>query len=422
MRRKVFGCCQCLIERSASTFCIALWLSLMIFWPLLPQFAPEEYLYRESEIAQEMFVIISGSVEELSENKEVKSCLMCKWKLMYLKRRLHGTGGWEERKGYSCRQGCWRSCLLFWHATSRLVKWQQLVSYLYCHSNGICANLVSARCHKLTGAICLRLPRDRFIPLLKMFPDEEEKMAEAALETFEQARSRYAFLVFCFEFTWACCLIVGIPPVTFSRAGSHGAPSVASRSTASRSIASSGVSSRSGTIRSYDEKSLSSEGAHESQDDGDVSFFVYHSFSQRRDELPEFMFQGSDLDRVLGAGKTQRLMSVRRRRQEERIQKILAAACRGDLAELKNLLKVSLLLSFAQVLCNLEQKSELLSKYQTWKIAHSHKFETHFESLKNPLQSFVFLFQGQSGVNMSDALKRTPLHVAASEGKVSKNP
>ena len=35
------------------------------------QFAPEEYLYRESDIAQEMFIIISGSVEELSETKEV---------------------------------------------------------------------------------------------------------------------------------------------------------------------------------------------------------------------------------------------------------------------------------------------------------------------------------------------------------------
>ena len=51
---------------------------------------------------------------------------------------------------------------------------------------------VSARCHKLTGAICLRLPRDRFIPLLKMFPSEEEKIAEAALNTFEQARSSHA--------------------------------------------------------------------------------------------------------------------------------------------------------------------------------------------------------------------------------------
>ena len=51
--------------------------------------------------------------------------------------------------------------------------------------------------------------------------------------------------------------------------------------------------------------------------------------------------QGSDLDKVLGAGKTQRLISIRKRRHEERIQKVLEAAHMGDLAELKNLLKVS---------------------------------------------------------------------------------
>jgi hypothetical protein len=50
--------------------------------------------------------------------------------------------------------------------------------------------------------------------------------------------------------------------------------------------------------------------------------------------------QGSDLDKVLGAGKTQRLFSIRKRRHDERIQKILAAAHIGDLAELKILLKV----------------------------------------------------------------------------------
>ena len=38
----------------------------------------------------------------------------------------------------------------------------------------------------------MRLPRDRFIPLLKMFPEEEEKIAEAALSSFEQAKSSRA--------------------------------------------------------------------------------------------------------------------------------------------------------------------------------------------------------------------------------------
>jgi CRP-like cAMP-binding protein len=35
------------------------------------QFAPEEYLYRAGETANEMFFVVSGSVDELSENAEV---------------------------------------------------------------------------------------------------------------------------------------------------------------------------------------------------------------------------------------------------------------------------------------------------------------------------------------------------------------
>ena len=52
--------------------------------------------------------------------------------------------------------------------------------------------------------------------------------------------------------------------------------------------------------------------------------------------------QGSDLDKVLGSGITQRITSIRRRRQEECVQKILTAAGSGDLVELKLLLKVAL--------------------------------------------------------------------------------
>ena len=35
------------------------------------QVAPEEYIYRAGEIANEMFLIVSGSVDELSDNPEV---------------------------------------------------------------------------------------------------------------------------------------------------------------------------------------------------------------------------------------------------------------------------------------------------------------------------------------------------------------
>ena len=36
------------------------------------QFAPEEYLYRCGEVANEMFFIVSGSVEELAEKPDKK--------------------------------------------------------------------------------------------------------------------------------------------------------------------------------------------------------------------------------------------------------------------------------------------------------------------------------------------------------------
>jgi hypothetical protein len=39
------------------------------------------------------------------------------------------------------------------------------------------------------GAICLRLPREQFLPLLKMFPDDEETIAQAALNTFEVVKA-----------------------------------------------------------------------------------------------------------------------------------------------------------------------------------------------------------------------------------------
>ena len=36
------------------------------------QFSPEEYIYRAGEVAHEMFFVVSGSVEELSEKPDKK--------------------------------------------------------------------------------------------------------------------------------------------------------------------------------------------------------------------------------------------------------------------------------------------------------------------------------------------------------------
>ena len=65
----------------------------------------------------------------------------------------------------------------------------------------------SARANKSTGALCLRLPREQFLPLLKMFPDDEENIAQAALSSFEVAKSqagRYQLVqpmvLFCSKF------------------------------------------------------------------------------------------------------------------------------------------------------------------------------------------------------------------------------
>ena len=44
---------------------------------------------------------------------------------------------------------------------------------------------VSARAHKLSGAGCLRLSCEQFFPLLKLFRNDEEKIAQAALKSFE---------------------------------------------------------------------------------------------------------------------------------------------------------------------------------------------------------------------------------------------
>ncbi len=44
---------------------------------------------------------------------------------------------------------------------------------------------MGARANKRTGTVCLRLPREQFIVLLKMFPEDEEHVAQAALSEFE---------------------------------------------------------------------------------------------------------------------------------------------------------------------------------------------------------------------------------------------
>lgn len=54
----------------------------------------------------------------------------------------------------------------------------------------ICVHLaVCAKAGKQSGAVCFKLPRAQFFPLLKLFPDEEESLAEAALASYDDAKS-----------------------------------------------------------------------------------------------------------------------------------------------------------------------------------------------------------------------------------------
>ena len=58
--------------REVQVFCVKYETSELSNWILL-QFAPEEYLFRAGETAHEMFFVVSGSVEEVSETDEVSA-------------------------------------------------------------------------------------------------------------------------------------------------------------------------------------------------------------------------------------------------------------------------------------------------------------------------------------------------------------
>ena len=109
-------------------------------------FAPEEYLYRASEIARDMYFVVDGSVDEISE------------------------GDKGEKIDAVVKSGGTTGVLSFFFGMRRLG---------------------SARAGKLAGAVCLRLSRDEFMDMLALYPEEEAKIAQAAMTTFEGARSQF---------------------------------------------------------------------------------------------------------------------------------------------------------------------------------------------------------------------------------------
>ena len=201
-------------------------------------FAPEDYLYRVSEIAREMFFVIDGSVDEITENdkgEKVEAVI-----------KAGGTIG--------------------------------VLSFFF----GM-RHLASARAGKLAGAVCLRLSREEFMDMLKLYPEEEGRIAQSALKSFEGARSQYG-----------------------SRHASSLAPST--RTGESKAVSSAFASSSDG-------RKATSEG-----DDVDSS----EAFTQA----------------LGGSGIRQRMAVLKRRRENKRIYGILTAASKGDLHRLKASLQI----------------------------------------------------------------------------------
>ena len=99
------------------------------------------------------------------------------------------------------------------------------------------------------------------------------------------------------------------------------------------------------SIKSYDERSLSSGHDKDSQDGSKVVCSFQYLRMCLKVRFMRLLIQGTDLEQAHASGKTQRMINIRKRRQEERIQKILVACSTGDLAELKVLLKVSSIIS-----------------------------------------------------------------------------
>jgi hypothetical protein len=101
------------------------------------------------------------------------------------------------------------------------------------------------------GATCFKLPRSQFLPLLKLFPDEEERLAEAALTSYDCSKSvshhRCCIndMPFSFETTEVLSFSKGSHAQQSVRSSRSGRSGKSGRSKRSRSSAKSGKSKRS---------------------------------------------------------------------------------------------------------------------------------------------------------------------------------
>ena len=196
-------------------------------------FAPEDYLYRISEISREMFLVVDGAVDEISESEK------------------------GEKVDAVIKPGGTVGVLSFFFGMR---------------------HMTSARAGKVAGAACLRLLRDEFMDMLKLYPEDEERISQSALTQFEGTRSQFGS----------------------RQANSHAASTRTGESNALSGAVASSERHRVGP--SSNSKVCSSEA----------------------------------LTKALeGSGIRQRMAMMKRRRENKRIYGILTAAAKGDLNRLK---------------------------------------------------------------------------------------
>ena len=106
-------------------------------------FSPGEYIYRLGEVATDMYIMYSGSADELVEDQNTLSGL---------------------KLGSIVRPGQAFGELAFFFE-------------LQC--------VMAARASRIGGSICLKLGRERFLQILKYCPEEEERITENAMRCFE---------------------------------------------------------------------------------------------------------------------------------------------------------------------------------------------------------------------------------------------
>ena len=109
-------------------------------------FTPEEFLFSSGDVCKEMFFVARGKVEGGTELDDIMT-----QKILFLYERGHGVGAFEFIFGLK--------------------------------------HMVSARANR-SGAVCLRLSRDAFFEVLKIHPDEKEKVMRNGMKGHDAGNIR----------------------------------------------------------------------------------------------------------------------------------------------------------------------------------------------------------------------------------------